>query len=100
MKLEPLDDFVQRGLREGHEPPATPGPDYDPSNYGTAKPRIDLAADEQRLSKSEAVNLNRLGMAALLRDLEDWTAMKTAQGFTVYPEPEEGPGTMVWRARR
>lgn len=91
MKLEPLDD-----LPAAQEDPQVPSP----SNYGMVKPRIDLAADEQRLSKGEASGLNRLGMAAFLRDLEDWTAMKVAQGFTVHPEPEEGPGTMVWRARK
>lgn len=93
MKLEPLDDLPpERPARIAPTPPA--------SNYGEAKAKIDPAADEQRLSKSEAAHLNRLGMAAFLRDLEDWTAMKSAQGFTVYPEPEEGPGTMVWKARR
>lgn len=90
-RLEPLDDLPER-------PHAQPDP--APSNYGEAVPKIDMKADEQRLSKHDAAVLNRLGMAAFLRDLEEWSYVKQAQGYTVYSEPEEGPGTMVWRARR
>jgi hypothetical protein len=92
VKPEPLDDL----------PAEREDPDYPPkSNYGEGfVPKLDMKADEQRLSKSQAATLNRLGMAEFLRDLEDWAAMKLAQGYTVKPEPEEGPGIMVWRARR
>lgn len=97
MKLEPLDDLPERPYESL---PATLGPDYEPSNYGTVKPRLDMQSDEQRLTKGDAVRLNRLGMAAFLRDLEEWAFVKRAQGYSIDSAPEEGPGTMVWRARR
>lgn len=56
-------------------------------------------AREIRLSKSDALKLTKAKeMPAFLNALSAWAERLGQEGFTIRAEPEEGPGTMVWRA--
>ena len=55
-------------------------------------------ATEVRLSKSDGARWPRAKMAAFLAVLDRWARRMADDGFEVLPAPEEGPGTMVWKA--
>jgi hypothetical protein len=55
---------------------------------------------EVRLTKRAAAALDKPGMRAFLADLSTWAERLALDGYTIHSEPDEGPGTMVWRATR
>lgn len=62
---------------------------------------IDPEALEVTLSKGLAERLAREGtMAQFRRELSAWAERKGTEGYTISAEPDEGPGTMIWRAKR
>jgi hypothetical protein len=64
------------------------------------EPRItEKATTIVTLSKADAGELDRAGhMDAFLRELSEWAERMATLGYAIKAEPEEGPGTMVWRA--
>lgn len=55
---------------------------------------------EVALSKSTAAWVDKPGMTAFLADLSRWAERMMTRGYTIVAEPDEGPGTMRWRAVR
>lgn len=55
---------------------------------------------EIRLSKSQAAHWPKDRMQRFLRILEAWVLWQNFRGYAVESNPDEGPGTMRWTARR
>lgn len=73
----------------------------DPTLAKPVEPMIDPDALEVKLSKGWAEKLVREGtMQQFLAELGRWAERKGTEGYTIASEPDEGPGTMVWRAKR
>jgi hypothetical protein len=55
---------------------------------------------EVSLSKSDAAHRTVEQNAAFNRDLSTWAESMATKGYTIVPDPDAGPGTMYWRAKR
>lgn len=73
----------------------------DVGNEPTPASFFDRDALEVRLSKGDAANYARKGwMNAFTLALSEWAERMATKGYTIEAVPEEGPGTMRWRATR
>ena len=52
------------------------------------------------LSKGEAASMTPDSMRSFLADVAAWAERMAMDGYTIRADPDEGPGTMRWRAER
>lgn len=73
---------------------------FDPGQPRHEAKTIEPDALEVTLSKSEGAAPSELQMQSFLAELSAWAERMATKGYTIVPDPDEGPGTMRWRAVR